>query len=228
MTPLLALLGCSRSFLGLAACGGADVATPPPPPPAPAAPKYPDLHSPGILPLPPPAPGDPSPAIGAENCDDLAQGGPMAGPDCITGPIECGQTVVGHTKGGSKAFDTRFYEAQYCTPALTDHSSGDERVYVLQFPKGDKHATIWLDTPCADLDLAAIRVQETPTAGQPYACPTVDSGIRQCEMSVQPGNLRDKVEVVSQVGTTWLVVVEGKGDAEGPFALTVQCGEGLH
>jgi hypothetical protein len=209
MTPLLVLAGCF---------GGTEA----PAPPAPPKPAYPDLKTPGVLPLPPPAPGDPAPAIGPDNCDDLTDGGPLAGPDCITGTIACGQTVVGHTKGGSAAFDTKFYEAQFCTPALTDHSSGDERVYVLELPPGDRNAKVWLDTPCADLDLAAIRVPDATT------CPNATSSIKQCEMSVQPNQKRDKVEIVSQVGTTWLIVVEGKGNAEGAFALTVACADGLH
>jgi hypothetical protein len=145
----------------------------------------------------------------------------MAGPDCVTAKIACGDTVVGHTRGGASAFDTRFYESQYCTPALTNHDSGDERVYLLELPAGDRHAKVWLDTPCADLDLAAIRVIDAAT------CPTPGSTIKQCEMSVQPGTRRDRVEFASQVASSWLLVVEGKGDAEGAFALTVTCGQGL-
>ncbi|MEQ1565341.1 MAG: hypothetical protein ABMA64_06865 [Myxococcota bacterium] len=206
-------------LISLAGCFGSDPVAPPPAPPP--EPVRPPLTTPGPLPLRPEAPGDPAATIGADNCDDLADGGPVAGPDCVTQRITCGQTIAGHTRGGAAAFDTKFYEKQYCTPALTNHSSGDERVYLLSLPDGDRHASIWLDTPCADLDLAAMRVTDAEK------CPTVDSAIKQCEMSIQPGQRRERVDIVSQTPSDWLIVVEGKNDAEGAFALTVQCGDGI-
>jgi hypothetical protein len=43
-----------------------------------------------------------------EQCGDLQDGGPNAGPDCITDTITCGQSIIGHTVGGVQQFDSRF------------------------------------------------------------------------------------------------------------------------
>jgi hypothetical protein len=180
----------------------------------------PPLVVPDIAPAVPGA-DEPMSQISAANCTDLADGGPVAGPGCITATVSCGDTVAGHTKGGAQAFDTRFYEAKYCTPATTNHDSGDERVYALTMPEGDHRAVVYLDTPCADLDLAAIRVPDLTS------CPTQATDVAQCEMWPKPSTQREKVELVSRGATTWLLVVEGKGDAEGAFGLTVRCLDGL-
>jgi hypothetical protein len=208
--------------LTLLACTGAETPTPPVAPVAPPiARPAPKLAGPGPIPVVP-QPGDPAPALSEQNCHDLTEGGPVGGPDCVTAKIACGQTVIGHTRGGANAgFDTRFYESHFCTPALTNHDSGDERVYELTLPDGDHHATAWLDTPCADLDLAAFRITD------PRHCPGPKGAVAQCEMNVQPGTRREKVEFVSNTASTWLLVVEGKDQAEGAFGLTVECGEGL-
>lgn len=179
------------------------------------------IRPPGVMPAAPVGPDDPSPVINPSNCTDLPDGGPVAGPACITAAVSCGDTVAGHTKGGTSTFDTRFYEAKYCTPATTDHDSGDERVYALTMPAGDHRAIVYLDSPCADLDLAAVRVPGFDV------CPTVATDVPQCEMWPKPGTQREKVELVSQGPSTWLLVVEGKGEAEGAFGLTVRCVDGL-
>jgi hypothetical protein len=192
-----------------------------PPVPSPEPVRPPELKSPGVIPAAPLGPDDPPPTVSDANCGDLADGGPVAGPGCITATVKCGETIAGHTKGGTSTFDTRFYEAKYCTPATTDHDSGDERVYALTMPDGNHRAQVWLDTPCADLDLAAVRVPGFES------CPTLDTPVAQCEMNQKTRTQREKVELVSQGPTTWLLVVEGKGDAEGAFGLTVKCVDGL-
>lgn len=171
---------------------------------------------PGFDSSPPP----PEPAISGSQCDDLEDGGLVQGPDCATATISCGQTIIGHTRGGVHRYGTRFYEKNFCTPALTDHDGGDERVYKLVMPPGDNKAFIYLDTPCADLDIAAIKSNDS-------ACPDDRTLIPQCEMFPKKGTQREKLEVVSQGESTWWIVVEGKDDHEGPFAIHVQCRKGL-
>jgi hypothetical protein len=166
-------------------------------------------------------PEAPVPAITEEMCDDLDDGGKPAGPGCITAEIACGDTVIGHTLGGTQNFDTRFYEAFFCTPALTDHSGGDERVYRLRMPEGKWTATVWMDSPCADLDMAAMEVDNDET------CPTINSHVPRCEMWPKPQGDQEKVRLVSQRESTWLIVVEGVDQEEGAFALHVDCNEGL-
>lgn len=171
---------------------------------------------PGQISGPPP----PEPGIYAGQCDDIRDGGPTKGPSCITDTLTCGQQVVGHTSGGVNRYNTRFYEANFCTPATTNHDGGEERVYRLQVPEGDRTVLVTLDSPCADLDMAALKWQQGD-------CPTAKSMINQCEMWPKPMGAREQVRLVSQEATTWLLVVEGKGDEEGAFSLSVQCWDGL-
>jgi hypothetical protein len=204
---------------GLLACiGSSEVSDKPQPQPQPDAVVV--VPAP-IDPVPVVAPGEPAPPIDTTNCEDEVTAPEQKGPGCITAPIECGQTVIGTTSGGGSWFDTRFYEKKYCTPATTRHDIGHERVYSLTLPAGARRAVIWLDTPCADLDLAAMRVTDFGS------CPTIDSHVSQCEMWPKPGTARERVEVASQDDTNWLIVVESKTETDGPFALTVECKEGL-
>ena len=167
-------------------------------------------------------PDEPAIAATSENCGDLQDGGPVQGPDCVTAEVKCGQVVYGHTYGGTNTFTTKFYERWRCTPSMTNHDSGDERTYLLRMPEGEHHLDVWLDTPCADLDLAVMRM--TPFT----ACPTLDTLVPTCDMWPKPGNKREKVELSVQGATDFLIVVEGKGNEEGAFALTIQCGDGLY
>lgn len=162
----------------------------------------------------------PPPAITHADCDAITSD--PVGDRCITGHISCGDTVVGHTVGGTDRFDTRFYEQFFCTPATTDHNLGNERVYVLQMPEGDHHANIWLDTPCADLDLAAIKWNETDPE-----CPTKGHRVDNCEMNRQGSTRRERVRINSRNADRWLIVVEGEGRNDGAFALHVACAPGL-
>lgn len=166
-------------------------------------------------------PEAPDPAVTDDMCDDVEDGGPVAGPDCITAEIQCGETIVGHTKGGTDRYNSKFYDSKFCTPMTTNHDGGDERVYRLQMPAGDHRATVWLDTPCADLDLAALMVTAKDS------CPDIKGNVPRCEMWPAKKGVREKVELASQKPTTWLLVVEGKDDEEGPFALHVHCEDGL-
>lgn len=171
---------------------------------------------PGFDSSPPP----PEPAIDSSQCDDLSEGGLVNGPDCATASIHCGDTIIGHTVGGVQRYGTRFYERNFCTPALIEHNGGDERVYKLVMPPGDQKAFVYLDTPCADLSIAAIKSNDD-------TCPTDSTVIPQCEMFPKKGTSREKLEIVSQNASTWWIVVEGRDDEEGPFAIHVQCREGL-
>ena len=202
-------------LMALLACGGSDVATPPetpadPPAAVAAVPSAPDADAAE-------APVD-SAGIRAEECDKVEGGAAPEGPDCLSGTLSCGDTIVGHTQGGVQLFDTKFYEKRYCTPATTNHDGGDERVYKLVLPDRDLEVDVYLDTPCADLDLAAMEWNGDE-------CPNEGSHIRRCEMWPKDQNAREKVHLSSKGGSTWLIVVEGKDDEEGAFSLTVDCGE---
>lgn len=187
-----------------------------PKPEGPAAPGVVDLRTrrpilPGTLKGPPP----PDQGIRASECEDMTDGGPLSGPDCVTGQVACGQTVVGHTRGGTRRFDTRFYESNYCWPGLEQWDGGDERVYQFQMP-AQTRAYITLDTPCADLDMMAMKWSGNE-------CPSSKSRITQCEMIREDGTERETVILETIKPTTWLLSVEGVRSEEGAFAVHVQC-----
>jgi hypothetical protein len=153
-------------------------------------------------------------------CSSVTDGGPVTGPGCISGTLSCGETLRGHTKGGGKHFDTKFYEKKFCWPATQDHDGGDERVYQLNIPEGDKiKATVTLSTPCTDLDIAAIEWDRTQ-------CPTISNHINRCETTTKSGKKSETLKLMSgPEGSTWLLVVEGKDDEEGAFSISVECGD---
>jgi hypothetical protein len=172
-------------------------------------------------PAPPPSgPKLPAPALTEETCGQLTAGAATDG--CLTGTLSCDQTVVGHTLGGVKRFDTAFWREHKCWPDTVNHDSGDERAYRLTLPAGEWTATITLDTPCADLDMMAFE-----WSGQ--TCPPPGAEIERCESGRYPGKRREQVRIVTQEEkeTTWFVVVEGGGTEEGAYALQVACEKGL-
>lgn len=162
----------------------------------------------------------PEPAIEAQHCAALDHGGPVMGPDCVTATVGCGDTIVGHTRGGVDQFPTAAWEQHFCWPATVDHDSGDERVYRLDLPDGEWRASVWLDSPCADLDLMALRHHGD-------TCPTLGHTVPQCESMLKEGPVGEHIELVSQGKASWYLVVEGRGAAEGAFALQVECRPGV-
>lgn len=172
-----------------------------------------------IIPAASSGPAPPEPGITSGQCSTLADGGPVNGPDCVTQDIKCGETVIGHTRGGVNQFKTRFWEKNFCWPGTYNHNSGDERVYRLRVdqPADVRHvARFTLDTPCADLDMMVF-----PWSGS--SCPTLDDSLDDCEALVKQHNKRESVEMVADGSVTWYVVIEGVDDEEGAFSLTTQC-----
>ncbi len=166
----------------------------------------------------------PGAVLSSSQCNDLRDGGDLKGPgDCVTDVIECDQSIIGHTRGGVKRFNTRWYERNFCTPATTQHQGGNERVYKFRFPDdGEWRAWFTLDTPCTDLDLFVIQWDDT-------SCPGDKTNVNECDAQVKDGTARERAEAVSDGNwVDWLVVVEAKdGEDPGAFGLTAQCRRGL-
>lgn len=156
--------------------------------------------------------------IDASACDTATPEPTVDG--CVTATLSCGDVVRGHTLGEPARYTTAFYEANHCTPATTRHDAGGERVYRLDLPEGDWRAHVRLETPCADLDLAALR-----WSGE--TCPEPRHQLTRCEMSTRTGTATDEVELSSRGPSRWYLVVDGKDDADGAFALQVRCTPGL-
>ncbi len=240
---LLLLVGCGALGVLVVGAGvfGAGVAwwavKASPPPAAPTGSSAAEIPSgapsaAGALPPPAPPPGMemgaghtvlPPPALAFDRCQELKTGGPVTD-GCFSGELRCGDIVTGHTRGGVRRFDTAFYERHACSPGTRDWDGGDERVYRFVAPPGEMHAVITLDTPCADLTLAAMTIPSAAGAG----CPAPNADIARCEMNRQDGTKREFVELVSQGSSTWAVVVEGVNAEEGMFALQVRCYAGLY
>jgi len=157
---------------------------------------------------------NPAPGITADQCTKTTDGGPLMD-DTLTGVLKCGDKITGHTKGGVQRFDTKFYEKKMCTPGTTNHKGGDERIYRFE-EVADQIAYITLDTPCANLDVAAIQSKD----GKP---PTIDSSVDRCEMPMKKGTKRERLDLFARDPVTWYIVVEGIDEEEGAFALTVDC-----
>ncbi|MCB9675201.1 MAG: hypothetical protein H6737_08790 [Alphaproteobacteria bacterium] len=166
------------------------------------------------------------PLITPDQCEDLTDGGPLKGGDsCVTAVVECDSRTIGHTVGGIDLYTSRFYEKKQCWPATKNHDSGNERVYKLVMPEGEWRAWATLYTPCADLDIAAVRHDFG-------GCPTLASNVGPCEMSVQNGFYAERIELTTQTKRAgerpvWYIIVEGKDDAEGMFELDIQCRPGV-
>lgn len=161
-------------------------------------------------------PGEPPVMFASSECAASTDGGPVID-GCMTAELHCGDVVKGNTRGGVKKVDTRFYEKNFCTPATTKHDDGDERIYKLVVPDPQTRVIAYLDTPCANLDLAAWHDDNGST------CPTLEGDATPCEMSVKKGS-RKFVDIRDNVPRTYWLVVEGQGaDVDGGFSLSIQC-----
>ncbi len=134
---------------------------------------------------------------------------------CLSGELRCGEVIEGTTVGGESSWDDRFYAAKFCLPALDDHG-GPERVYRLVVP-AYTHVSLWLESDCVDLDLIA--------ASWTYdgRCPTESHSVPLCEADNNVGG--DRVEIYEFKEREYLVAVDGKYRATGPFRLHVSCEE---
>ncbi len=170
-------------------------------------------------------PAMPTPGIDESQCEDLTDGGPVGSDGCVTAEISCEQRIIGHTKGGIDRYAGTFYEKKHCWPNTRDHDGGDERVYKLTMPEGEWRAWATLYTPCADLDLAAVRHDWG-------GCPDLADKTGACEMKITDYNAAERIELTTQTKRpgqkpVWYIIVEGKNQDEGPFELHVQCREGV-
>ncbi len=169
--------------------------------------------------------GGPAPGITLAQCGDLTDGGPVHGPDCVTAEIQCGQTIVGHTRGGVNLYNTRFYERNTCWPGTRNHNGGDERVYMFvadkspRFQSGEERQriSVYFDTPCADLTLTWMQHNRV---GQ---CPSADGSVPRCD-SMNPFNRKRRENITVDKGEVIYFLVEGGDDAEGAFSISLECG----
>lgn len=165
----------------------------------------------------------PPPGLTTDQCKQVNAGGPVKGPGCVSSEIKCGQTIVGHTRGGGKNFNTKWYDDHYCWPETRNHNGGDERLY-----RFDPNANgiparfwgdVWFDTPCEqDLTFTVFMSRDSDV------CPAKD--LKNCETPnpFTPQNrTRRNQRVLIDPGEIWYVLVEGADDKEGAFSVTFNC-----
>lgn len=134
-----------------------------------------------------------------------------------TDQLQCGGSVTGTTEGGSSSFGDEFYQRAFCTPARRHYDDAPEAIYRLEVP-ADTQATVTLDSPCAELDLAAVAwaLDGIPTTAQV-------NRVRECEMDTHGGGGKLTLTAVDKA-QVFLVVVDGQEGAAGPFRLEAACG----
>ena len=152
-------------------------------------------------------------ASGVPDCSAGGEMPPARG--CVSGTLACGTSVSGTTLGGDSAWDDDFYAKAFCFPSGDKHR-GSERVYLLEMPP-NMEATIYLTSDCVDLDLVALAwvyEGDCPGAGHPVA---------ECEGDAKRAG--GSVRVQSFKSRTYLVGIDGKDGAVGPYTLKVDCRE---
>ncbi len=139
---------------------------------------------------------------------------PIQGPACITASLSCGDEIVGTTVGGTTYFDGDRYIHSYCFPTTEDSHRGPDRVYAFNLPAGNE-ATVTLDSPCAELDLAALRWENVSR------CPQGNESISECEGNKRHGG--GSVSFWNDKPARYLIIVDGDGDKGAGFELKVSC-----
>lgn len=170
--------------------------------------------------------GGPPPGITSAQCGDITDGGPVPGPDCITAEIKCGETVVGHTRGGVNLYNTRFYERNTCWPGTRNHNAGDERVYLFvadkspRFMAGEdrQRVSVFFDSPCADLTFTKMVGSSTNKCPRDSAklCDSANPFTRKMN--------RNTMHITVDRGEIYYFLVEGADDENGAFSITLECG----
>ena len=108
--------------------------------------------------------------------------------ECGTAFIQSENPVLGTTLGGVNYFDTEHYGPQsgwFCTPGPRGDYLSSERVYLFTHPGEGQNCQVYLESPCADLDLFTLRYN--PYTSVPPSCPESGELNIQCEESTNPG-----------------------------------------
>lgn len=135
---------------------------------------------------------------------------------CLSGELRCGEEIVATTEGGDARWDDRFYAEKFCFPAGGGHD-GPERVYLLHAPAYTS-IDVTLQSDCADLDLVAVAYAYEGT------CPGLQHGVQECEGDAKKGGGTITLQTF-QNDRTYLVGVDGKAGATGPFRLQARCSD---
>jgi hypothetical protein len=154
-----------------------------------------------------------SPPAGADiDCEAALES--HSGAACAAQELSCGSIVSARVGEGSSRFSDDFYVAKQCGPQRNEYT-GPESIYALSIPP-DTRAAVFLESPCADLDLSSVLWAETDR------CPTVDHRTGGCEMDQGSGTDRVVIATVTRA-ETHLLIVDGKLGAKSNYRLSVVC-----
>jgi hypothetical protein len=162
-----------------------------------------------------PTTDDSDPSTG-NYCEGPFDDSSPSGPDCLTGTISCGETLTGHTRGGSSILGSEFYESAFCFVPFEDNA-GPERVYELVVEQ-PSDVFVTMESDCGvDLSFAVALWYDEET------CPSgEDHAIGDCNGYPQ-GSGNDIQVFADKVGTRYIVAVDSSAGSPGPFRLSVEC-----
>ena len=140
-------------------------------------------------------------------CEDVPPE-PITGPDCYSGTLRCGDSLVATTEGGEASLHGGDYQSWYCMTGLEDEWTGRERVYTFEHP-GTGDVTLSLSSPCGALRLITMAWSDTET------CPYPGVSVLECDAD------DSTVTIWNSSVTQYAVLVDG--DEDQPFSLSVTC-----
>ena len=157
--------------------------------------------------------GDPDSNLDDEDCED-----PPAPREydsaCITDELVCGDSVIGTTMDGTNNLTGADYASFWaCAVVGTSSYAGPERMYEFVHP-GTGTVTISLASPCANLDLFAMRWEA-------HSCMQTGLSILECEADISSGG--GSFEIWNNEPSRYVIVVEGANGEEAPFEVSARC-----
>lgn len=136
--------------------------------------------------------------------------------ECVSASVSCGETVEATLAGGLSDWVAADYTGAFCFTNFEQNDyEGPERIFALELAAGT-NATVTLHTPCADLDLSAVRWERD-------LCPDAGDPLSDCEGSDDAGD--DSVSFSWDDTSHWLIIVDAKTAADGDanFRVSVEC-----
>jgi len=90
-------------------------------------------------------------------------------------------------------------------------------------PGGDRNCTVYLESPCADLDLFALRYN--PYTSNPPECPVAEQLNIQCEVSTNAGpGFDEEIDYLYENNQTmYMIIVDAPAQTDAWFRLTATC-----
>lgn len=147
----------------------------------------------------------------------------MTDMECGTGFLQQNVPILSSTKYGTDYFSNYEDTSWTCVAIPRGDYSSSERVYMFTHPGGDRNCTVYLESPCADLDLFALRYN--PYSSTPPECPYADHLNIQCEVSTNAGpGFDEEIDYLYENNQTmYMIIVDAPAPTEAWFRLTATC-----